>query len=117
MDGDPTARIRGCGGNFRQCHHHISTLRYRGGFDDCELARIAWCIVPSFAETIRLLGVSGFFYFLVERPGIAAEADRLLAVTGMEWSYACSRSAACLGYRGRHRIYLRIPSGNLYPSL
>src|SRR6516162_7571710 len=117
MDRDPIACIRGCGGDFRQRHDHVSALRHRGGFDDCELARIAPRVDASFAEKVRLLGLSGLFDSVAERPGVAAEAHRLLAITGMEWSFACSRSAARVGYSGCDRIYLRIPSGRLYPGL
>src|SRR5436190_1563638 len=41
MDGDSIACARGRGGNFRQRHHHVSALRHRSGFDDCELFRLA----------------------------------------------------------------------------
>src|SRR5215510_9039880 len=117
MDGDPIACVRGRGGNFRQRHHHVSALRHRCGLDDRELARITWRLVSSIAETVRLLGLPGLFDPVVERTGVAAEADRLLAITGMEWPYACSRSAAHFGYSGCDGIYFRIPPRRLYPGL
>src|SRR5436190_2430839 len=117
MGGDSIACARGRGGNFRQRHHHVSALRYRSGFDDCELARIARRLGASAAETIRLLGLSGLFDSVSERAGVAAETDRLLAITGMEWPYARSRSAARVGYGGCDRIYFRISRGRLYPGL
>src|SRR4030095_7865148 len=111
MDGDSIASARGRGGNFRQRHHHVSALRHRGGFDDCELARIARRLGARAAETVRLLGVSGFFYSVAERAAVAAEAHRLLAITGMEWPFACSWSAARVGYGGCDRVYFRISRG------
>src|SRR5215472_10758574 len=100
MDRDPIACIRGCGGDFRQRHDHVSALRHCGGFDDCELAWIARRVDASFAEKVRLLGLSGLFDFVAERAGVAAEADRLLAITGVEWPFACRRSPAGVGYGG-----------------
>src|SRR6266699_3172173 len=111
MDGDSIACARGRGGNFRQRHHHVSALRHRSGFDDCELARIARRLVARAAETVRLLGLSGLFDSVAERAGVAPEADRLLAITGMEWPYARSRSFARVGHSGCDRIYFRIPRG------
>src|SRR4030095_3734121 len=117
MDRDPIACIRERGGKFRQRHHHVSALRHRRGLDDRELARIAWRLVSSIAETLRLLGLPGLFDSVVERTGVAAEADRLLAIAGMERPYACSRSAAHFGCSGCDGIYCRIPPGRLYPGL
>src|SRR5512132_2215493 len=117
MDGDSIACATGRGGNFGQRHHHVSALRNRSGFDDCELARIAWRVGASAAETIRLLGLSGLFDSVTERAGVAVEAHRLLAITGMEWHFACSWSAACVGYGGCDRIYFRISRGRLHPGL
>ena len=51
---------RGRCGNFRQRHHHVSALRFRCDFDDCELARIARRLVARAAETVRLLGYIWF---------------------------------------------------------
>src|SRR4029077_2064093 len=84
MDGDSIARDRGRCGNFRPRYHHISPLRHRGGFDDRELARIAQRLVARAAETVRLLGLSDLFDSIAERLCVAAEAHRLLAITGME---------------------------------
>src|SRR5882724_6494144 len=117
MDGYSIACARRCGGNFRQRHHNVSALRHCSGFDDCELARIARRVGASAAETIRLLGLSRLFDSVAERAGVAVEADRFLAITGMERSFACSRSAARVGYGGCDRIYFRIPRGRLYPGL
>src|SRR4029453_2346941 len=117
MGGDPIACARGRGGNFRQRHHYVSALRHRSGFNDCELARIARRVSASSAETVRLLGVSGLFDSVAERAGVAAEAHRLLAITGMEWPYARGRSAARVSHGGCDRIYFRIPRGRLYPGL
>src|SRR6476619_4552843 len=117
MDGDSVARARGRGGNFRQRHHQVSALRDRGGFDDFELARIAWRVGASAAETIRLLGLSRLFDSVAKRAGVAVEAHRLLAITGMEWPYARSRSAARVGYGRCDGIYCRISRGRLYPGL
>jgi len=65
MDGDPIACARGRGGNFRRCHHHVSALRHRSGFDDCELARIARRLGMRASETVRLLGLSGYLILLL----------------------------------------------------
>src|SRR6266478_7673085 len=117
MDGYSIACARGCGGNFRQRHHHVSALRHRSGFDDCELARTARRLGARAAETVRLLGLSSLFDSVAERAGVATEAHRLLAITGMEWLFACSWSAARIGYGGCDRIYFRISRGRLHPSL
>src|SRR6476659_9160484 len=117
MDGDSIACARGRCGNFRQRHDHVSALRYCGGFDDCELARIAHRLVARAAETVRLLGLSGLFDSIAERVCITAEAHRLLAITGMEWPVACSWSAARVGYGGCDRIYFRISGRRLHPGL
>src|SRR6266853_2825410 len=117
MDGDSIACTRGRGGNFRQRHHHVSALRHRRGFDDCELARIARRPGARAAETVRLLGLSGLFDSVAERAGVAAEAHRLLAITGNEWPFACSWSAAGVGHSGCDRIYFRISRGRLHPDL
>src|SRR5258708_25793708 len=117
MDGASVACAGGRGGNFRQRNHHVSAVRDRGGFDDFELARIAWRVGASAAETIRLLGLSRLFDSVAERAGVAVEAHRLLAITGMEWPYARSRSAARVGYGGCDGIYFRIPLGRLHPGL
>src|SRR4030095_3929996 len=111
MEGSPIARVRGCFGNFRQRHHHLSALHSRSGSDDCELARIARRVAASSAETVRLLGLFVLFDSVAECAGITAETDPFLAITGMEWSFACSRSAARGGYGGRDRIYFRILRG------
>src|SRR5204863_883820 len=117
MGGDSIACARGRGGNFRQRHHHVSALRYRSGFDDCELARIARRVGASAEETIRLLGLSRLFDSVAERGGVVVEADRLLAITRMEWPFASSGSAAHFGYGGCGGIYFRISRGRLYPGL
>src|SRR5206468_13084227 len=117
MEGESIACARGRGGNFRQRHDHVSALRHRRGPDDCKLARIARCVGASAAETVRLLGLPRLFDSVAERAGVAAEADRLLAITGMEWPNACSRSAARVGYSRCDRIYFRIPRGRLHPGL
>jgi hypothetical protein len=117
MDGDSIACARGSVGNFRQRHHHVSALRHRGGSDGGELARIARRVGARAAETVRLLGLSGLFDSVAERAGVAAEANRLLGITEMEWPYARSWSAARVGYGGCDRIYFRIPRGRLYPGL
>src|SRR6266481_8821437 len=117
MDGDSIACARGRGGNFRQRHHHVSALRHRSGFDDCELARIARRLGACAAETVRLLGLYGLFDSVAERAGVAVEAHRLLAITGNEWPFARSWSAACVGYGGCDRIYFRISRGRLHPGL
>jgi hypothetical protein len=83
MDGDSIACGRGRCGNFRQRHHHISALRHRGGFDDCELARIAQRLVARCGNG-TVLGLSDLFDSIAERVCVAAEAHRLLAITGME---------------------------------
>src|SRR6478735_4128170 len=116
MDGDSIARGRGRCGDFRQRHHHVSALRDRGGFDDRELARIAQRLVARAAETVRLLGLSDLFDSVAQRSGVAAEAHRLLAITGMEWPVACGWSATRVGYGGCGRIYFRISRGRLHPS-
>src|SRR5262245_29236082 len=105
MEGDSVAGVRGGGGNFRQRHHHLSAFRHRSGFDDCELARIARCIGASAAETLRLLELSCLFDSVTQRAGVVAEADRLLAIAGVEWPSACSRSAARVGDSGCRGIY------------
>src|SRR4029077_10324402 len=117
MDADSIARCRRRCGNFRQCHHHVSALCHRGGYDDCELARVACRRVARAAETVRLLGLSDLFDPVTERVCVAAEAHRLLAIAGMEWAVAFSRSAARVGYGGCDRIYFRIPRGRLHPGL
>src|SRR5438067_13372146 len=117
MDRDSIAHAGGRGGNFRQRHHDVSALRDRGGFDDCELAGIARRTGASAAETVRLLGTSGLFDSVAERVRVAVEADRLLAITQMEWPFASSRSAAGFGYGRCGRLYFRIPRGRVYPSL
>src|ERR1700756_2527906 len=101
MEGDSIARAGGRGGNFRQRHHHLSALRHRRGADDCELARIAWRVGASSAETLWLPGLSRLLDSVAKRAGVAAEAYRLLAVTGMEWPCARRRFAARVGYSGR----------------
>src|SRR5215469_8633392 len=106
MDGDFVARVRGHRGNFRQCHNHVSALRYRGGSNDCELAGIASCLGARVRKEVRLLGLSGLSDSIVERACVAAQADRLLAITGMESSFACSWFAACLGDSRCGCIYL-----------
>src|SRR5882762_6629299 len=116
MDGDSIACTRGRGGNFRQRHDHVSALHHRSGFDDCELARIARRLGTRASETVRLLGLSGLFDSVAERAGVAAEAHRLLAITGNEWPFACSWSAAGVGYGGCDRIYFRISRGRLHPG-
>src|ERR1700757_3551993 len=113
MDGESIAGPRGRGGNFRQRHHHVSAFRHRSGFDDRELARITRRVGASSSETVQLLGLSGLFNSVAERGGVAAEADRFLAITGMEWPFACSRPAARVGGSGCNSIYLRIPPGGL----
>src|SRR5215213_8039471 len=105
MEGDSTACARRRGGDFRQCYDHLSALSYRSGFDDCELARIARRLGARAAETVWLLGLSGLSDSVAERPRVSVEADRLLAITGMERLFACSWSAARVGYRGCDRIY------------
>src|SRR4029077_16066526 len=100
MDENSIARCRRRCGNFRQRHHHVSALCHRGGYDDCELARIAHRLVARAAETVRLLGLSNLFDSFTEPVCVAAEAPRLLAITRMEWPVACSRSAARVGYGG-----------------
>src|ERR1700747_1384874 len=117
MDEDSIACARGRGGNFRQRHDHLSALRYRRGADDRELARTARRVSASSAETLWLPGLSRLLDSVAKRAGVAAEACRLLAITGMEWPCARSRSAARVGYSGRGCIYLRISPGRLYPSL
>src|SRR6478672_2528709 len=113
MDGDSIACAGGRGGNFRQRHHHVSALRHRSGFDDCELARIAQRLSACTSETVRLLGLSGLFDSVAERAGVAAKAHRLLAITGNEWAFACSWSAAYVGYGGCDGIHFRISRGRL----
>src|SRR5215212_1316919 len=108
MEGESTACAGGRGGDFRQCHHYVSAVRDRSGFDDCELARIARRLGARAAETVWLLGLSGLFGSVAKRAGVATEADRLLAIAGLEWLFACNCSAARVGYSGCDRIYFRI---------
>src|SRR5215211_4424845 len=117
MEGESTTCVRGRGGDFRQRHHDISALGYRSGFDDCELARIARRLVARAAKTVRLLGLSDLFDSVAKRARVAAEAHRLLEIAGLEWLFACSWSAARVGYGGCDRIYFRISRGRLYPGI
>src|SRR5262245_36977615 len=117
MDGDSVARARGRGGNFRQRHHHVSTLGHRSSFNDCELARIARLVGSRSAETLRFLGLCGIFDPVAVRVGVAVEDNCVLAIAGMEWPFACRWSVARVCYGGCDRIYFRIPPGRLYPGL
>src|SRR5690242_5821196 len=100
MGRDSAAGVGGCGRNFRQRHHDVSSFRYSSGLDDRELAWIAQRAAESASETVRLLGLSRLFDSVLERAGVAVEADRFLAITGVEWSPAGSNPAARIGHSG-----------------
>ena len=74
-------------------------------------------LLRALRKRYALLGLSDLFDSVAERAGVAAEAHRLLAITGMEWPFACSRSAARVGYGRCDRIYFRISRGRLHPGL
>src|SRR5438445_317936 len=84
------------------------------GVHAAKLARATRRVTPSIVEAVPVRRLSHLFDFVAERTGVAFEADRVLAITGVERSGPGCRAAAHLGYSGCERIYFRISPGSLY---